>query len=160
MNISDLSLNSSFYYPNNNELNFKLLQKNFYNFKKFFAKECSILYIVGPKGISKSLFLLFYCHLQNWAYSYPLLYINYKGMINLKYEGKKNIFKKEMVYLFFKENELINFYNEKVYEALKTKTLLKFIHDFLEHLLNIYKNTFKEEIIAVIDNFDEDDEDK
>ena len=81
-------------------------------------------------------------------------------MINLKYEGKKNIFKKEMVYLFFKENELINFYNEKVYEALKTKTLLKFIHDFLEHLLNIYINTFKEEIIAVIDNFDEDDEDK
>ena len=81
-------------------------------------------------------------------------------MINLKYEGKKNIFKKEMVYLFFKENELINFYNEKVYEALKTKTLLKFIHDFLEHLLIIYKNTFRKEIIAVIDNFDEDDEDK
>jgi hypothetical protein len=158
VNISDICLNSSFYYPKNknDKLNCDLLRENITDLDIFFGNDLSILYVVGPKGISKSLFLLLNCHIKNICEKFPLLYINYRKMISLKYEKKKNIFKKEMVYLFFEENSLISFYNEKAYENIGKKSLLEFIKEFVEYLLNTYKNYFKKQIILVIDDFDED----
>ena len=158
VNISDICLNSSFYYPKNknDKLNCDLLRENIKDLDIFFGNDLSILYVVGPKSISKSLFLLLNCHIKNRCEKFPLLYINYRKMISLKYEKKKNIFKKEMVYLFFEENSLISFYNEKAYENIGKKSLLEFIEEFVEYLLNTYKNYFKKQIILVIDDFDED----
>ena len=57
--ISNLSLNSSFYFLDNknDEINFKILLIFKNELHRFFAKDCSILYVVGSKGTSKSLFL-------------------------------------------------------------------------------------------------------
>ena len=158
--ISDICFNSSFYYPNNrnDKLNINLLRKNINEFYGFLSKDCNVLYIVGPKDVSKSLFLLINCHIKNMINKIPLLYINYRKMVNLNYEKKKNIFKKEMIYLFFEENALINFYNEKVYEGLETKNLLEFIRGFIEYLLDTFKNYFRQQILLVIDDLDEDDD--
>ena len=158
VNIQDICLNSSFYYPKNknDKLNCDSLRENIKDLDIFFGNDLSILYVVGPKGISKSLFLLLNCHIKNICEKFPLLYINYRKMISLKYEKKKNIFKKEMVYLFFEENSLISFYNEKAYENIGKKSLLEFIKEFVQYLLDTYKNYFKKQIILVIDDFDED----
>ena len=116
--ISNLSLNSSFYFPDNknDEIDFKILQIFKNDFYKFFAKDCSILYVAGPKGTSKSLFLMNYFYEINQSSERPLLYINYRKMKDLSKEKKNNIFKKELIYLFFEENSLESFYKEKEYQ--------------------------------------------
>ena len=159
--ISDLCLNSSVYYPDNKEdkVNFNLLQTFEYDLTKFFINDCNILYVVGPKGTSKSLFLMNYCYDINEDYKQPLLYINYRVLKESNNEKKKNIFKKEFIYLFFDEVLLNNFYNEKTYDSITKEKLIKFIYDYIVNLLNIYKTTFNKRIIVVIDNFDEDDKD-
>ena len=158
--ISDLSLNSSFYFPDNknDKINYILFGTFENEIDTFFAKECSILYVVGPKGTSKSLFLMDYCYNLNEVYKIPLLYINYRKMKDLEFRKKKNIFKKELVYLFFEEEKLKKFYKEKDYELIASETLLKFIYDFIKNLMNKYKDNFNEQIICVIDNLDEDNE--
>ena len=99
-----------------------------------------------------------YCFELNEYYKKPLLYINYRRIKNLTTEKKKNVFKKELIYLFFEENALTSFYNEKSYQTIIVDKLLQFIYDFVNHLLEIYKNTYNKQILAVIDNFDEEDE--
>ena len=158
--ISDLSLNSSFYFPINKDhkIDLKILGIFKDEFQRFFVKDCSILYVVGPKGTSKSLFLMNYCYEINHYYKRPLLYINYRKLKDLSNEKKKNILKKEIIYLFFEQNSLESFYKEKPYEKIKSEKLLQFIYDFIKYLLDIYKNYFTKKIAVVIDNFDEDDD--
>ena len=158
--ISDLSLNSSSYYPENknDEIDFQILANYPNIIRNFFASNRNILYFVGPKGTSKSIYLLNFCFEFNLIKKIPLLYINYREIINLTTNEKKNLFKKEMLYLFFDENALEFFYNSKPYEKIKKDVLGKFIFDFITNLLNIFENTFKKFILIVIDNFDEDEE--
>ena len=158
--ISNLSLNSSFYFPNNknDKINFKILSTFKNELFKFFMNDCSILYVVGPKGTSKSIFLMNFFYEINRGYKIPLLYINYRKMKDLSIDKKKNIFKKELIYLFFEENFLVSFYKEKPYEKIKSEKLLQFLYDFIKYLLDIYKNYFNEQIVVVIDNLDEDDD--
>ena len=76
-------------------------------------KDSSILYVAGPKGNSKYLFLMNYFYEINQFSKRPLLYINYRKMKDESQEKKKNIFKKELIYLFFEENSLESFYIKK-----------------------------------------------
>ena len=48
-----------------------------------------------------------------------------------------------MIYLFFDENTLESFYKFKLYEGIKTKSLINFLYDFINILLNIYVDVFK-----------------
>ena len=106
--ISDLSLNASLYYPENKNdiINFKLLKKYFGELKKILCSERNVTYLSGPKGTSKSLFLLNFSFELNKIENVPLLYINYRELVKLTPNQKKNIFKKEMIYLFFNEDYL------------------------------------------------------
>ena len=52
-----------------------------------------------------------YCYDINEDYKQPLLYINYRVLKESNNEKKKNIFKKEFIYLFFDEVLLNNFYS-------------------------------------------------
>ena len=158
--ISDLSLNSSSYYPENknDEINFHILVNYYRIFADFFVDYRNILYFVGPKGTSKSICLLNYCFEFYFTKNIPLLYINYKEIIKLTPDQKKNLIENEMIYLFFEEKDLEYFYKSKPFENIKKVSLVKFIFDFITKLLNIFENTFKKFILIVIDNFDEDDE--
>ena len=158
--ISDLSLNSSFYYPENknDELNFQILYKYNAVITDFLDDSRNILYFVGPKGTSKSICLLNYCFEFNFLQNIPLLFINYREFIKLTPKEKLNLFKNEILYLFFEENNLEYFYKSKPFENINKDSLLKFIFGFIINLLNIFENTFKNFILIVIDNFDEDDE--
>ena len=139
--ISDISLNSSIYFSDeaNNDLYKDLLKQNREDFEDFLFKNCNILYLLGPKGVSKSLFLMLQSLILNEAYKFPLLYINYKKMDNFNILFKKNVFKKEMIYLFFKEKDLKYFYKSGAYKSITKQKLMKFILEFVTHLLNIYK---------------------
>ena len=97
--ISDLSLNSSSYYPENkdDEINFQILANYPNIIRNFFASNRNILYFVGPKGVSKSIYLLNFCFEFNLIKNIPLLYINYREIIKLTTNKKKNLFKKEML---------------------------------------------------------------
>jgi hypothetical protein len=128
---------------------------------RFFVKDCNILYVVGPKGTSKSLFLMNYCYERNEVNSEPLLYINYRAIKACqKKNEKKNIFKKELIYLFFSEDELEKFYKRKTYEDITSEKLLKFIYNFIKDLLDNFENHFKKRILVVLDNFDDDNEEE
>ena len=157
--IFGLSLNASFYYPNNKNdyLDLSLFNDNSSKFDTFMIDEkVNVLYFVGPKGTSKSLFLMDYCFEQNREDKVPSLYINYRIMKDLTSNENKNIFKKEMIYLFFKEESLKFFYKEKHYKNIKGKSIMNFIYEFIYILLKEFKNTFERRMTVIIDNFDED----
>ena len=161
--ISNISLNSSYYFPDNknDKINFEVLFMFRKDIKQFFVKDCNILYVVGPKGTSKSLFLMNYCYERNEANSEPILYINYRAIKACqKKNEKKNIFKKELIYLFFSEDELEKFYKRKTYEDITSEKLLKFIYNFIKDLLDNFENHFKKRILVVLDNFDDDNEEE
>ena len=162
--IKDLSLNSSFYYPNNknDSIDFSFFNEYKEKIKDFFfLQNIKILYLFGPKGTSKSLFLIHKIFKENYYNKYPLLYINYRVLKNLKIEKRNNIFKKEMIYLFFDENKLKDFvFQQKFYQKIKNNKLMIFLYDFIKYLIGIYKNYFENAIIVVIDNFDEDNQEE
>ena len=160
--ISDLSLNSAFYYPENknDKLDLDIFSKNIETVNSFYwGDDKNILYLLGPKGSSKSLFLMNCCYVFN-AMEYHTLYINYKILKNLDEKERKNIFKKEMVYLFNDFNKFEDFYNAKYHRLIKggKNAFLHGLKEFVQTLLNIYENTFENKIILTIDNFDEDNE--
>ena len=158
--ISDLSLNASLYYPENKNdaINYKILNKYFDEFEKILCYDRNVTYLSGPKGTSKSLFLMNYTFEQNQLNKFPLLYINYKELMKLTPNQRKNTFIKEMIYLFFDENSLNDFYKSKPCGEINTKGLISFLYDFIINLLRIYENIFNKYILFVIDNFDEEDE--
>ena len=160
--ISDLSLNTSSYYPENSSdvINYKILSKYYHELDKILCSDRNVIYLAGPKGTSKSLCLINFSFELNKINKIPLLYINYRELVKLTSNERKNIFKKEMIYLFFNENSLTYFYNNKPLGEIKTKRLIKFLYDFILNLLNIYENTFNHYILFVLDNFDEEDEDE
>ena len=100
-----------------------------------------------------------YCYTKNEYYQRPLLYINYRILKNVNNYKKKNIFKKEFIYLFFEEKVLNNYYNEKTYDSILKEKLIQFIYDYIVHLLNIYETNFNKQIVVVLDNFDENESD-
>ena len=119
--ISDLLINTEFYYKNNSKDNLDINIFNQFNedMKNFvFNSKDDILYLIGPKGTSKSLFLIYRFLMYNISYKLTSLYINYKKMKTLDSKKRKNIFKKEMIYLFFDENNLREFYNEKYHRLI------------------------------------------
>ena len=76
-------------------------------------------------------------------------------------EKRKNIFINEVLYLFFDENIVKDFFiNEKIYENIGFTSLIEFIYEFIKYLLDIYPNYFQKTIFVVIDNFDEDNEEE
>ena len=160
--ISNLSLNAKFYYPENynDELNFDYLEKYDKEITKNFIYESEnyILYLIGPKGTSKSIFLMEFFLMYNMDEN-PTLYINYRKIKNLSLKERINIFKKEMIYLFFDEMTLREFYRGKYHKIIKSEiNFLSGLKRFLEGLLKIYENTFpNKKIILIIDNFDEND---
>ena len=58
--ISDLSLNTSSYYPENSSdvINYKILSKYYHELDKILCSDRNVIYLAGPKGTSKSLFLI------------------------------------------------------------------------------------------------------
>ena len=118
------------------------------------------MYFLGPKGSSKSLFLINFCFIFD-AMQIPTLYINYKILKNLDEKKRKYIFKREIVYLFHDFEKFKDFYNAKYHRLIKGENndFLNGLKEFIKTLLNIYENTFDEKIILIIiDNFDEDNE--
>ena len=128
---------------------------------KFICGESScVLYLIGPKGSSKSIFLMYACFKNNIRRT-PTLYINYRKMKDLEIKQRKDIFKKEMIHLFFEEKTLRDFYKKKYYRKIKEReNLMLCLKSFIQELISIYENTFrKEKIVLVIDNFDDDFDD-
>ena len=160
--ISDLSLNSKYYYPENSDDKLDSTIFNDYDNilnKYMWDDSINIIYLMGPKGASKSLFLMNFCRHKILSNN-PSLYINYNILKNLEPKQRKYIFKKEMLYLFSEENAFKDFYNQKYHRLIKNKES-PFIHsltEFIKILVNIYKNYFKKKITLVIDNFNEDNE--
>ena len=96
-----------------------------------------------------------YCYEKNEVYKYPLLYINYRTLKSANNYKRKDLFEKEFIYLFFEEKVLYKYYNEKNYYSIIKEKLIKFIYDYIVHLLNIYETIFNKKITVVLDNFDE-----
>ena len=158
--ISDLSINAKFYYPENydDNLDISIFDEYYPILKKFRWNDAKILYLIGPKGTSKSIFLMYSFMLENFV-EIPVLYINYKVLNKLELKERKNIFKKEMIYLFFKKEVFKDFYRTKIYKKIKSNNnLMLCLKDFLEEILKIYKNYFFKKISIIIDNYDENDE--
>ena len=161
--LKDLNNNSEFYYGKFKNNIFKKLTnyigsyKNFRSFKE--SKATKTLYLFGPKGSSKTTFLLY------MAYSYRLL--NTKTLyFNFEYIKNKNIIeiKKRIYYelLYFckdiSEMKLIQ--TKKIFQNLEQiKNVMQLIYELIEVLLNIVdcKNINR---IIIIDNINHETDDK
>ena len=160
--ISGLSINSKFYYPGDDRLDLSIFSESKYtdNITKFlWSSNGNILYFIGPRGTSKSLFLLDFRTYCSGSH-FPTVYINYKVMKNLNDKDRKYYFKREIVYLFFEYEKFEDFYKGK-YHRLINKDNSSFIHNimiFTQQLINIFENYFNRKIILFIDNFNENEE--
>ena len=160
--ISGLSLNAEYYYPENKDdiFNYKIFSVYPDKLEEFYYdNDTVILFLLGPKGASKSLFLLYYrrsCRTPK----IPTLYINYKIFKNLNDKKKKYYFKKEMVYLFFEFNNFESFYQEHYHRLIsqENNSFISNLTQFIQRLTDVYKNYFLKKILLIIDNFNEDDE--
>lgn len=157
--ISNISLNAQFYYPYNcnDKIDFSIIMDKYLeNIKEFICQELqSILYLIGPKGSSKSIFLMIACLYNNFMKK-PFLYINHNKLKNLPEKERKNIFKKEMIYLFFKENILRDFYKNKYHKIINSnENFMISLKNFVQKIIDIYQNTFENKILLVIDNFND-----
>ena len=142
--ISDISLNSAEYYSNNknDKIDLYMIATNYKLEYDLESSHKNIIYFLGPKGTSKSLFLMSYLFKKNQFNKIPSLYINYRHMINLSINKRQNIFKK------------------KAYKSIKIKSFMIFLFEFITYLINTYENTFTNKIVTVIDNYDEDNEEE
>ena len=159
--ISDLSLNAKFYYQENSEdkLDLSIFHVNEENFDKLIWNDnVNIIYLFGPKGTSKSIFLMNFSLIHNCNKN-PVLYINYKILNNLTLKERKYYFKREMVYLFFDIDRFKDFYKNKYHRIIvnEKNNFICNLKKFIENLINIFENTFDKKITIIIDNFDDND---
>ena len=160
--ISSLSLNAGSYYPENSkdEFDLNIFDSYIFNFKNLIWDDnVNIIYMIGPKGTSKSIFLMNFCLVHNLEKN-PTLYINYKYVKNLDKNKKKCIFKKEIVYLFFNSEQFKDFYIKRYHHIIvdEKNSFIKNIKLFLKLLINIFENYFQKKITIILDNFDDSDE--
>ena len=109
--ISDLSLNSKYYYPENSDDKLDSTIFNDYDNilnKYMWDDSINIIYLMGPKGASKSLFLMNFCRHKILSNN-PSLYINYNILYPLNYIKKTKLY---MIYFhsLFHTNNYIYIY--------------------------------------------------
>ena len=160
--ISGLSLNAEYYYPENKDdiFNYKIFSVYPNKLEDiYYDNDRVILFLLGPKGASKSLLLLYYrrsCGIPK----IPTLYIDYKIFKCLSDKKKKYYFKKEMVYLFFEFSIFESFYQGHYHRLIsqENNSFISNLIDFIQKLTDNYANYFFKKILLIIDNFNEDDE--
>ena len=123
---------------------------------RYFAEFCNtqIMYLYGPKGCSKSTFLLFNRHLLK-SFHINNLYFNVDYLKTKNYLETKRIISYELLYLFENIDEMKSIEEKKIFHNIKVmnKDILNYIYLFLKNLLNsIDFQNRKNQIVIIIDN--------
>ena len=153
---SFLDLDYNFkYYKNIPTNNLKILEinqnwsediSNFYKNILF-----SIMFIIGPAGIGKTTNILLYTKLAGMR----RLYFPIKKLIKIKDKRKwKKIVLYESLYIFKDENEMKEF-SANFDNMEESNTLLEFIFNFIQLVLEFYRNKSNtKKILIIIDEYD------
>lgn len=155
--IKDITLNSKKYFGG--DANKEIIISNEYQdysteiSKYLFSIYETVLFFLGPKGCSKSIFLgLLNKRLiqRNWG----KLYINMK-YIKEEYnilEIKKTLYK-EFLYSVLKENDVEEIYKKRIFDSIKIKSNSKFIYNLVTHFLDFHEKQFNSKLVIIIDNY-------
>ena len=157
--LKDLSNTSHIYYRNKKDNEFikpKQYDEIFYLVQKFVESyNTKILYLFGPKGVSKTTFLFFSKNILLKISSYSI-YLDYFYLNENKneYEKIKKILFYELLYSFSNYDELCLFEKEKIFHSVEPmENTLSFICQFLKKFLEILKTlNIKNRIVIIIDN--------
>ena len=118
------------------------------------SNKTSIMYLFGPKGCSKTTFLLYLKRILN-DFGKSSLYLNFNYLKNQSYFQIKKIIYSELLYLFKDIDEMNFIKQKKFFQNINDldNGLLNFIFEFLSNLLNEIKfNERKMNIVIIIDN--------
>ena len=157
--LKDLSNNSDIYFSDKHDNKFIRLQQYddlFDSIKTFIdSNNTQTMYLFGPKGISKTTFLLFLKNLllDVDIYSIFLDYF-YLNKYKNEFEKIKKIIFHELLYSFSNYEDMCLFEKEKIFHFVESQnnTLLfinKFLKKFLEILVNL---NIKNKIVIILDN--------
>ena len=118
-----------------------------FNFKKYNFE----LIIMGPRGVGKSINILFYLNI----FSIPRLYFPIKKMIELKNRKWKKIALNETNYIFNSLDEM-NEFKSYCNNIPNEKDLIQFIYRYVEYILKFYeRRKLKKKILIVLDDYDD-----
>ena len=109
------------------------------------------LIIMGPRGIGKSINILFYLN----AFNIPRLYFPIKKLIKLKDRKLKKMALNETIYIFNSQNEMEEFKNY-CNNIPDEKDIIQFIYKYIDFILKFYeRRKLKKKILIVLDDYDD-----
>ena len=155
--IKDINLNSNKYFgiDANNIIIFPDEYQNHFTeiSKSLFSINETVIFFLGPKRCSKSIFLgLLTSELidRDWG----KLYINMKYIKEQKnaLETKKVLYK-EFLYAALKENDVQKIYNWRIFDSVKIRPNTQFINELIKAFVEFHIGEFSTKLVVIIDNY-------
>ena len=154
--LKDLNNNYEDYYPNNCNNEFMNLNEydkaslNLFNFKD--SKATKILYLYGPKGCSKTTFLLFLINKFSISQT-KTLYFNYNYLKDKNFVNMKKTIYNEILYFCLNIKEMKNIELFKIFDGIdQTKNSMEIIYQLLVNLFKVIDGDENCKRIIIIDN--------
>lgn len=114
-----------------------------------------VLYLFGPKGNSKSTFLL-YCinYFKERGTDFRTLYFNIRFLRDKNFYEIKNILSHELLYLFENEKEMEEIAKKKIFHLIYGNDIFELIYSFISNLIKALNIDIKSDrkIIFILDN--------
>ena len=153
--VKELDFNSKYYKDLNLNNNIKINEENkkiINDIAKFYSNRGfnSELYILGPRGIGKTVSLLEYLRIAK----IPRLYFPISKLVNYNNRKWKKIALYESIYIFQNEEEMEKF-QKSIENMPNSEDLIQFIYDFIKFILDFYKEKqLKKRILVILDDYD------
>jgi hypothetical protein len=155
--IKDINLNSKNYFgidadniiifPDEYQNHFTEISKSLFSINE------TVIFFLGPKRCSKSIFLgLLTSELidRDWG----KLYINMKYIKeqNNALETKKILYK-EFLYAALQENDVQKIYNWRIFDSIKIRPNTQFISELIKTFVEFHIREFSSKLVVIIDNY-------
>ena len=152
-------LSNNFQYYNDEKKENKFIELDEYNQlfnqikESIYSNNTKIIYIFGPKGVSKTIFLLYFRNFILFENIHSL-YFDYNYLKNQRdYFQIKKILQYELLYSFLNFEEMCLFEKQKIFYHLEQeKNILSYIHKFLKKFLELKVPQKGKKFIIIIDN--------
>ena len=154
--LKDLNNCSKYYYGNKKDDKFcmlsdyKNIKSKFYHFKNSFISK--VFYLYGPKGCSKTSFLLYMINTYG-ILSEKTLYFNYDYLEKSNIIDRKKIIYHEILYFCQDIEEMNKIEEKKIFNGIEDKeNIMELIYMIIEVVLNVIIDTNNIIRIIIIDN--------
>ena len=155
--IKDINLNMQEYFKEDSEkiiIPFDEYDQYYNKLMNFLVfNEINIMYFLGPKGCSKSLFLNLFAK-KLIVRDLTKLYINMKYVKEVQdLKTLKKTLYKEFLYSITEEEEIETVYNWRIFDQISLNNSTNFVYKLIEKFINLHEQNLDKEIVVIIDNY-------